>query len=126
MAVIRIRVTSEGPTAADLLGQILDDLHEALLAAMTLLARDGVRYWRQRTPKITGTLRRSEVATVTADRADLRYGVNFHLRGRGASYYHLVANTRRNRHLKGLRVVDLWLDRNIDKYIDRGLTAAGF
>lgn len=126
MPAIRIRVTDSGPSAEDLIGEILDELHEAILVQMGKFAEDGLRYWRGRTPKITGRLRRSEVVTVVAQRANLRYSVNFHLVGAGAFYYHLVAAVPRNSHLRGLLVVQKWADANFDKYLDAAFTAAGF
>jgi len=42
----------------------------------------------------------------------------------GSQYYSLIASKARYRHLQGLRVVNDWLDKNIDTYVDRAIDTA--
>lgn len=126
MPDIGIRVDVGEPTGREVIDRIRADLQREVARAIKRMQRDGLKRWRSRTPRITGTLRASETALARIDHRRGRYSVTFRVGFPGSIYYGTVANRPRHKHLRHLASVRKWARRNTSSYIDAAVAAAGF
>ena len=102
-------------------------LREVVGREVETIVRDGVRFWRARTPYRTGRLRNAERARILRTRGDFAVGAEFILRGPRARVYFILA-ARHYPHLR--RVMHDWVTRvGNPRVLDatrRALRQAGF
>ena len=125
----RIRITISDPDAgsiADILEAIVRAVRVRLGEELHRLVRDATKMWRNATPFVTGTLRRSEIGVAIIDHERGIYRTVFTVKPPGSGYYDDVAQLPkyRGRGLYQLQLVTKWLDRNIGKYVDRAIDQA--